>query len=50
MIVYLLTRMTTATDIQEQRRTFEGLLHRYPPEQAEAALGEVLAARTPSRK
>ncbi|MCP3959433.1 MAG: toxin-antitoxin system HicB family antitoxin [bacterium] len=47
MIVYLLTRMTGATDLDEQRRVFEGLLHRYPAEEAETALQEILAARTP---
>ncbi len=46
LIVYLLTRMTTATDLGDQRRTFEGLLRRYPTEEAEAALQEILAART----
>ncbi len=46
MIVYLLTRMTTAVDLDEQRRVFEELRHRYPPEEAEAALSEILAART----
>ncbi len=46
MIVYLLTRMTTAVDLDEQRRVFEDLRHRYPPEEAEAALSEILAART----
>ena len=47
MIVYLLTRMTAGVDLDEQRRVFEGLLHRYPEAEAENALQEILAARTP---
>lgn len=47
MIVYLLTRMTASTDLDEQRRVFEGLLHRYPAAEADAALQEILTARTP---
>lgn len=46
MIVYLLTRMTSGGDLDEQRRVFDGLLHRYPAAEAETALQEVLAART----
>lgn len=45
LIVYLLTRMTAATDLEEQRRIFEDLRHRYPPEEAEAALQVLLAKR-----
>ena len=47
MIVYLLTRMTSGADLDEQRRVFEGLLHRYPAAEAETALQQILAARTP---
>ncbi len=47
MIVYLLTRMTSGADLDQQRRVFEGLLHRYPAAEAETALQQVLAARTP---
>jgi hypothetical protein len=47
LIVYLLTRMTAATDLEDQRRVFEDLRHRYPPEEAESALQELLARRTP---
>ncbi len=46
MIVYLLTRMTGGIDLEEQRRVFEDLLHRYPKAEAEGALQAVLAART----
>ncbi len=46
MIVYLLTRMTAGVDLDEQRRIFEGLLHRYPAAEADTALQEILAART----
>ncbi len=48
MIVYLLTRMTAGADLDDQRRVFEGLLHRYPAAEAEAGLQEILAARTPT--
>ena len=48
MIVYLLTRVTAGADLDEQRRVFEGLLHRYPAAEAETALQEILAARTPT--
>lgn len=44
-IVYSLTRTVTAADIESQRKVFEELTHRYSPEEAEAALGELLAAR-----
>lgn len=44
-IVYTLTRTVTAADLESQRRTFEQLTSRYPPEEAEAALREILAAR-----
>ncbi len=45
MIVYLLTRMTSGGDLDEQRRVFDGLLHRYPEAEAGTALQEILAAR-----
>lgn len=45
LIVYQLARMTTVTDVEEQRSIFEDLRRRYPPEDAEAALQELLAAR-----
>ncbi len=48
MIVYLLIRMTAGADLDEQRRVFEGLFHRYPAAEAETALQEILAARTPT--
>lgn len=44
-IVYSLSRSVTAADLEHQRKTFEELTHRYPPEEAEAALRELLAAR-----
>ncbi len=46
-IVYLLTRMTASKELDEERRVFEGLVQRYPAAEAEAALQEILAARTP---
>ncbi len=48
LIVYQLTRVTTASDRAEQRSTFDSLLHKYPPAEAEAALEQALAARTSS--
>jgi acyl-CoA hydrolase len=47
LIVYQLARMTTAADLEEQRRIFEDLRRRYPPQEAEEALQKLLAARTP---
>ena len=47
LIVYQLARMTTAADLEEQRRVFEDLRRRYPPEEAEEALQQLLGARTP---
>lgn len=46
-IVYSLTRSVTAADLDSQRKTFEELTRRYPPEEAEAALRELLAGRQP---
>ncbi len=46
LIVYLLTRVTTATDLEQQRTAFEGLLRRHPAAEAEAALQQILGART----
>lgn len=47
LIVYQLARMTTAGDLAEQRRIFDDLRHRYPAQEAEEALQQLLAARTP---
>ena len=47
MIVYMLTRMTSGADLDDQRGVFEGLLRQYPAAEAETALQQVLAARTP---
>lgn len=44
-IVFSLTRSVTVADLAAQRQAFEELTHRYPAEEAEAALREVLAAR-----
>jgi hypothetical protein len=40
--------MLTAVDLAEQRTTFEKLLSRYPEEQAESALQELLSRRQPA--
>lgn len=47
LIVYLLTRMTAAADLEGQRRVFDELRHRSPTDEAEAALQEFLAQRRP---
>jgi hypothetical protein len=47
-IVYSLTRTVTAADLEHQRSRFEELTRRYPPEEAEVALRELLASRKPS--
>ena len=44
-IVYVLTQMTTAADLEAQRETFGAMLEQYPFDEAEAALQEVLEAR-----
>ncbi len=44
-VVYSLTRSVTAADLETQRQSFEELSRRYPPEEAEAALRDLLAAR-----
>lgn len=44
-IVYSLTRTVTAADLGSQRKTFDELTRRYPPEEAEASLRELLASR-----
>lgn len=47
-VIYTLTRMLTAVDLSEQRKTFENLLSRYPADQSEAALRDVLSRRPPA--
>ena len=44
-IVYSLTRTVTAVDLEAQRQTFEELAQRFPEEEAETALQDLLAAR-----
>lgn len=44
-IVYTLTRTVTAADLEGQRRAFEELTKRYPEDEAEGALRDLLAAR-----
>lgn len=48
LIVYLLTRVTTVTDVEVQRAKFEELRSRYSEEEAEGALRDLLAARAPA--
>jgi hypothetical protein len=44
-IVESLARVVTVPDLAEQRAAFESLLNRYPQEEAESALREILASR-----
>jgi hypothetical protein len=46
-VVYSLTRVLTAVDLERQKSTFEELLSRYPEDQAEAALQDLLSRRQP---
>jgi hypothetical protein len=46
-IVYSLTRFVTASDLAAQRAAFDELTSRYPEEQAEAALRDLLGSRQP---
>ena len=48
LIVYLLTRMTTVTDLEDQRAKFEELRNRYSEGEAEEALQQLLVARLPA--
>jgi len=45
-IVYSLTRLTTAADLDFQRTEFQKLLSRHSEDEAETALQEMLAARS----
>lgn len=45
IIVDSLLHAMAAPDVEEQRAGFEELLNRYPLEESEAALREILAAR-----
>ena len=45
LVVYALTRDLAVHSVEEQRARFESLRNRYPKEEAEAALTELLADR-----
>jgi predicted HicB family RNase H-like nuclease len=47
-IVYSLTRFVTAADVVAQRAAFEEMVTRYPQDQAEAALRDLLSFRQSS--
>jgi len=47
-IVYSLTRFVTAADVVTQRAAFEEMASRYPQDQAETALRDLLSARQSS--
>lgn len=47
-IVYSLTRFVTAADVVAQRAAFEEMVTRYPQDQAEAALRDLLSSRQSS--
>lgn len=44
-LVYSLTRLVSVEDLNEQIETFKALLSRFPKDEAEASLQELLAAR-----
>jgi len=44
-IVYALSRVTTLPDLMEQKAAFDAMLTRYPSDQAETALRDLLSAR-----
>jgi predicted HicB family RNase H-like nuclease len=46
-VVYSLTRVLMAVDLERQKATFEELLSRYPEDQTEAALQDLLSRRQP---
>ncbi len=46
-LVYSLTRLVSAGDLHEQLVTFKALASRFPEDEAEASLQELLAAREP---
>ena len=46
-IVYSLTRFVTASDLVAQRAAFNELISRYPEDQTEAALRDLLGSRQP---
>jgi hypothetical protein len=47
-IVYSLTRFVTAADVVAQRIAFEEMTTRYPQDQAETALTDLLSSRKAS--
>ncbi|MFL6237634.1 MAG: hypothetical protein ACJ76N_31240 [Thermoanaerobaculia bacterium] len=47
-IVYSLTRFVTVADVVSQRAAFEEMATRYPQDQAEAALRNLLSSRQTS--
>jgi hypothetical protein len=47
-IVYSLTRFVTAADVVAQRTAFEEMVTRYPQDEAEAALRNLLSSRQSS--
>jgi hypothetical protein len=47
-IVYSPTRFVTAADVGAQRAAFAEMATRYPPDQAEAALRDLLSSRQPA--
>jgi len=47
LVVYALSRELAVQSVEEQRARFESLRDRFPKEEAEAALKELLADRDP---
>jgi hypothetical protein len=48
-VVFALSRITTIDDVARQRSAFASLLRRFPEEEAEAALQQVLGDREASK-
>ena len=48
-LVYSLTRLVSVEDLQDQMETFKTLVSRFPEDEAEASLQQLLAAREPVR-
>ena len=48
-LVYSLVSSVTAADIEYQQKTFEALKSRFPADQSEQALEDLLGSRLPNR-
>jgi uncharacterized protein (DUF1778 family) len=48
-VVYALSRITAADLVAEQRATYQAMLHRYPRDEAEEELRQVLTERNKAK-